>query len=212
MELNAESDVPQVLALDAMGVIYSTGDDLRSLLIPFVERSGCSLGEDEIAAIYRKCLVGAATTKDFWEHLGLGTDQEAFEQEFIQSYSLDPEAIPFLDECCKKGIVVACLTNDVSNWSRFRRERFGLHHYIQHWVVSGEVGCRKPDPLIYQALIDKVGAEFDQCWFVDDREPNVEAAARLGMRAVLFNNSSAHSSSTYTTVNGFRELRLLLGF
>lgn len=52
-------------------------------------------------------------------------------------------------------------------------------------VISGEVSLRKPDPRIYQIALDRLGLDPEQTVFVDDGEPNIEAARKLGMHAVL---------------------------
>ncbi len=52
-------------------------------------------------------------------------------------------------------------------------------------VVSGQVGLRKPDPAIYQLAAGELGLTAGQCAFVDDLQPNVDAARELGMFAVL---------------------------
>ena len=52
-------------------------------------------------------------------------------------------------------------------------------------VVSGDVGLRKPDPTIYRLAAEQLGLELTQCAFVDDLQPNIDAARELGMYAVL---------------------------
>ncbi len=54
------------------------------------------------------------------------------------------------------------------------------------FVVSYEVGVLKPDPRIYQEALKRAGLPAEACVFVDDRAPNVEGAARLGIHAIRF--------------------------
>ena len=52
---------------------------------------------------------------------------------------------------------------------------------------SAFVGLRKPDPKIYRSRSSGSAAcAPDECVFVDDLEPNCEAAQALGMAAVRF--------------------------
>jgi putative hydrolase of the HAD superfamily len=51
-------------------------------------------------------------------------------------------------------------------------------------VISGEVGMRKPEPQIYTYTCDKLGLAPEETVFVDDLEPNVTAAADVGMIAI----------------------------
>ena len=53
-------------------------------------------------------------------------------------------------------------------------------------LVSGTVGLVKPDPAIYQLLVDRHDVDVSQSLFVDDSLRNVEAAAGLGFDAIHF--------------------------
>ena len=48
-------------------------------------------------------------------------------------------------------------------------------------VASCEVKINKPDPRIYQALLDKYQLKADECIFIDDRADNIKAASLLGL-------------------------------
>ena len=47
-------------------------------------------------------------------------------------------------------------------------------------VASCEVKVNKPDPRIYQALLDKYRLRADECIFIDDRAENLLPASALG--------------------------------
>jgi putative hydrolase of the HAD superfamily len=51
-------------------------------------------------------------------------------------------------------------------------------------IISGDVGLRKPDPRIFQLVLDRLGLPADRVAFVDDVAPNVAGAAELGIRAI----------------------------
>ena len=53
-------------------------------------------------------------------------------------------------------------------------------------VISAEVGCRKPDPEIYQLALGRLGVEAEETLFIDDFAHNVAAARKLGIRAHRF--------------------------
>jgi HAD superfamily hydrolase (TIGR01509 family) len=58
-------------------------------------------------------------------------------------------------------------------------------------VVSCEVGVAKPDPLIFQMCLTRLGVEPSRALFVDDRIENIEGAARLGLRTFHFIGADA---------------------
>ena len=51
-------------------------------------------------------------------------------------------------------------------------------------VASCEVHINKPDPRIYQALLDKYNLRASECVFIDDNLANVQAAFALGFAGI----------------------------
>ena len=47
---------------------------------------------------------------------------------------------------------------------------------------------QKPDLEIYRYLLKKLLVKPDETFFVDDNVNNIEAAAKLGIHAILFKN------------------------
>jgi 2-haloacid dehalogenase len=56
-------------------------------------------------------------------------------------------------------------------------------------LVSGREGLIKPDPAIFQLLASRFGIEASRSVFIDDSIKNVEAARRLGFRAIHFRHA-----------------------
>ena len=57
------------------------------------------------------------------------------------------------------------------------------------WVVSCEVGLRKPDPDIYRLALERAGVRAERAVFIDDRPEMVDAARGVGLKGVRFENS-----------------------
>ncbi len=53
-------------------------------------------------------------------------------------------------------------------------------------IVSGEEKVTKPDPRIYQILLNRTGIPAAQSLFIDDREENIIAARKLGFQTHQF--------------------------
>lgn len=53
-------------------------------------------------------------------------------------------------------------------------------------IVSGEIKMVKPNPAIYQLLLDRNQLQAEDCIFIDDTMKNVEAAIALGIDGLLF--------------------------
>lgn len=188
-----------------MGVLYTWGDDLRDGLIPFALAHGSLLTAAEIAAIYRRALVGELTTAELWSEAGVAGQPAELDRSYLAGYEITPGMPELLDELRDRGLVLGCISNDVAGWSRGRRTRFGLDYRIPHWTVSGEVGCRKPDERVYRVFLESTGLAPEEVIFVDDRLVNVRAAARLGFTTILVNfEGSQDDPASVRTVDELR--------
>ena len=172
----------RVIALDAMGVIYRSADDVTDLLIPYARSLGCRLEDDRILQAYVECSLGAMTSSELWEQLGVAGDDE----EYCRAHELTDGVPEALASLAAAGVTLACLSNDVSEWSLLLRGRFGLDRYIRTWVISGDIRVRKPDPRAFDALARALCVAPGDILFVDDRARNVQAARAAGLDAVLY--------------------------
>ena len=82
----------------------------------------------------------------------------------------------------RAGIRTAMLSN---SWGDARYDRGLLAELFDAWVISAEVGLRKPDPEIYELAAERLGLPPEACVYVDDLGGNLKPAAALGMATVL---------------------------
>jgi putative hydrolase of the HAD superfamily len=88
----------------------------------------------------------------------------------------------------RAGVRTGLLSNSWGDATTY--DRALLEELFDAWVISSEVGLRKPDPAIYELTLERLGVAASACAFVDDVEVNVEAAAALGMHAIHFRDTS----------------------
>jgi 2-haloacid dehalogenase len=78
----------------------------------------------------------------------------------------------------------------LTNWSAEKfpiaRERYAFLTWFATILVSGEARLIKPDPRIFQLLLERIGREAAACIYIDDNLKNVAAAKALGFDAILF--------------------------
>lgn len=63
-------------------------------------------------------------------------------------------------------------------------DQWGLLSLFDATVISTQIGAIKPDPKMYEAILQKLNADPADCLFVDDRTANLEGAIAAGMKAV----------------------------
>jgi len=78
----------------------------------------------------------------------------------------------------------------LSNWSAetfpYAREKYDFFDLFDDMVISGEVGHVKPDPEIFQILLDKIGRPAQKCLLIDDSLPNIHQAEKMGFAVIHF--------------------------
>ena len=94
------------------------------------------------------------------------------------------DSIPTLRELRARGLRTAIVSNcDLS--TRPIVDELGLGRETDAIVLSFEVGVAKPDPGIYRAALDALGARPDEAIFVDDQAGYCDGAQAVGIRAFL---------------------------
>jgi 2-haloacid dehalogenase len=97
-----------------------------------------------------------------------------------------PGTVEVLAELRAAGVPLYALTNWSAETFAITRGRFEFLEWFDGLLVSGEERVTKPDPAIFQLLLDRFGLDPTATVFVDDSEANVAAARRLGFDAIGF--------------------------
>ena len=64
-------------------------------------------------------------------------------------------------------------------------ETVGLSSYFETILISGDLGYRKPHPLVFERLIEAMGGDPDKILYVgDDPEPDIAGALQAGIQPV----------------------------
>ena len=135
-----------------------------------------------------EALVGKVAARDWWtvvyERLGLDDEQRAELRAEIDAASpIDEQMVSFI-RSLRPPHRTAYLSNawdDVRPWLG----KQGIADAVDEVIISAEVGVAKPDPRIFRVALERLAAEPHEAVFVDDAEPNVEAARALGITAIL---------------------------
>lgn len=78
----------------------------------------------------------------------------------------------------------------LSNWTTEKfplvRPDYEFFNWFEDILISGYLKIAKPDPRIYQILLQRVTRPAGECFFIDDRPENVAAALEQGIQAIQF--------------------------
>ncbi|MCI5573499.1 MAG: HAD family phosphatase [Faecalibacterium prausnitzii] len=98
------------------------------------------------------------------------------------------------------GYCVYYLSNIPQDVLDLLRQR-GVLDRFDGGVASCEVHINKPDPRIYQALLDKYHLKAEECVFIDDRPENVQTAFSMGFAGVQMKDSVGTLVRSLATCN-----------
>lgn len=185
-EESGEPDNPSVVALDGMGVIFKEANDIDNVLIPFAHEAGSPLSAEEIALRARALSLGRMTTGQFWKAIGLDGAPEELDDAYLSRLSLNPGVVKFLRTLRDRGVRVACITNDSTTWAMKLRQRHSLEGLVDPWVISGQVGVRKPDNPMWEVLRRVTGEAPASIMVVDDELDILDSARKLGFRTAWY--------------------------
>jgi epoxide hydrolase-like predicted phosphatase len=125
---------------------------------------------------------------------------EALLQRMFGGMRADAEMIDGIRALRRERLHIGLLSNSVGDASVY--DRALMDELFDAWVISSEVGLRKPDPAIYELAAERIGRPAEACVYVDDLPGNLKPARALGMATVL------HRGDALATL---AEVRALLG-
>jgi putative hydrolase of the HAD superfamily len=117
-----------------------------------------------------------------------GQIEELIETDILMWASLNEEMLSWVVALQDAGFPTAILSNMGEDMLRYMRQEFGWLAHFQHHTWSCELGIGKPDPAIYTHTCERLGVAPEHTLFLDDKPENIEAAASVGLNAVLFHS------------------------
>ncbi len=147
-------------------------------------------GENPLYALER----GETTEAAFLERISDGLEpllghrphMHRFREIFIGTLKPNEPMIELMRELRSTGLRMAMLTNNVREWEPLWRAMLPVDEIFEQVVDSAFVGCRKPEPRIYELTVERIGLPAEACLFIDDIALNCEGARETGMTAVHF--------------------------
>ena len=101
------------------------------------------------------------------------------------------DSVEILAELRDRGTPLYGLTNFSAETYPPAFERFEFLRWFDGILVSGEVGLIKPDPRIFELLIERFAIDPRRAVYIDDVETNVIAARPLGIHGIHFTTPAA---------------------
>jgi putative hydrolase of the HAD superfamily len=186
-----------VILFDIGGVLLTNGwdrEERAAVLAQF------KLDADEFEALHRAAYPawerGAATVAQYLDQTVFHLPRTFSLDEFFAAICAGSRPLPngalgLLDELAATNqYLLGALNNEARETNDFRFQHFGLRAIFQVSLSSCYLGLRKPDAAIYRRALEILGRPAERILLIDDREKNVDAAAAMGMKAILFTGAA----------------------
>jgi epoxide hydrolase-like predicted phosphatase len=140
--------------------------------------------------------LGQISSSDHWTNIATRLNYseaqvDAFRQEYFAQDVLDLDLIERIRNYKAQGYCIAVLSNFWDTLREHIQQNWQIDDAFHHLVISSEVGLMKPDPAIYELLLETIGFAPEETVFLDDALENVTAARALGMHAIRFNDKTS---------------------
>lgn len=143
--------------------------------------------------VFQRWQVGDGTPEEFFDHVrasidaqyGVVIEMERLARAVEEGSYMSPDMNQLLHDLHGSygiGLCTNTVRESVSWRENIPAELFDV------FVDSSHVGIAKPDPAIYELLLEQFGCAGADMVFVDDWEENLVPAAALGMHTILFDN------------------------
>lgn len=142
------------------------------------EAGGYATGREYLAAL--EAALGCAVDEDEWVRVR------------GEAMTPRPEALAAVARAAELGRVTLLTNNGALTAEHLPAlapelvELFG-----EHLHTSSVYGARKPDPVVFERVLDAYGVEAEHAFFADDMPENVEGAASVGITAHLYTTAAA---------------------
>ena len=103
---------------------------------------------------------------------------------------VDHEAMAIVDEVRSRGVLTCLATNQQDHRVAWMTERLDYPAHFDRTYWSSRMGLVKPDEAFFHLILEDLGVDAGLVGFVDDSRANVEAALRVGIRAVRHDPAS----------------------
>ncbi|MDB5175687.1 MAG: HAD-superfamily hydrolase, subfamily variant 3 [Candidatus Saccharibacteria bacterium] len=143
--------------------------------------------EDAFLAASEKHDRGDYSDKEFFKAIAdaSGETVEQIEKELEADNVLNEPLVDYISTLRGK-YKLALLSNSSSEYLRNELAKYDLEKYFDEIVISSEVGLIKPEPAVFEHIMQKLNVQPQECIFTDDNPKHTDAAVKLGIHGIVY--------------------------
>jgi putative hydrolase of the HAD superfamily len=111
--------------------------------------------------------------------------------EWEKILTLKKDSLEILKSLAAKNYNLYILSNFHEKAFTYVSNKYKFFDYFDGKVISADIGMIKPDPEIYEHLLNKFNLEAGTTLFIDDSPKNIAAAINKGIRVIHFKDAAS---------------------
>jgi HAD superfamily hydrolase (TIGR01509 family) len=183
---------------DLFGTL-TTEPRLRSVSLNNVLKSfGLKLEDTKVKKLYEDYKVSKISDNEFWRALGITESQiPKAEKLLLEQIEIRPDVKSTL-KAIKKNYRTAILSNVPSRWGQLVVEKLNLDEFFEEIVFSGDYKTKKPDPKLYNVLLNKFHElNPSNIYYIDNEIGDLKAAKDLMLNTIWLEIKGEKQESGY---------------
>lgn len=177
------------IIFDIGGIIFD--DD--NIVISNMMGEDCTEICRKIYSGLRNCTLGNLEVKDYIETFKGDKDYEKIKyilssDNFNMSYPLIKDNYEYIKGLKEKGYNIYLLSNITRETYTYVSSLIDINGVFSGGIFSYQEHLVKPDPKIFELIVNRYSLNKDETIFFDDRKKNVLAASECGIKSYVFNS------------------------
>lgn len=140
---------------------------------------------------YKEFSKGKITQSEFIKRFLEKSELNLTVSDFLEIYNQDITPIIGMKELLEKlqpNYSLAILTNEGKEWAKIKIDNQKIRDLFKKIIISADLQELKPAKEFYLKALKKLHAKPEECIFIDDQKKNCEAAEKLGIKSIYFEN------------------------
>lgn len=143
---------------------------------------------------------GEITERDFWQAFKVTArvkaDDTLLHEIFVRQFAPMPDSI-HISVDLKSKYLVGLLSNNCA-WEADLDKRLRFRRNYELVIMSYEVGARKPEPRIFQILVERTGCRPEEIVFIDDTSSYADVVTQAGIHFIPFRSAGQLKDELHT--------------
>ena len=176
------------LIFDIGGVMF---DDSTKNINKVLNENSELLCKKVYGKTFLDCVLGNVDVSNYIESFKDDSDYEKVKYILSRdnlhiSYPLMKDNFDYISKLKDKGYNLYILSNITKDSYEYVNDTIDINKIFDGGVYSYQEGLVKPDRRIYELIVERYNLNKDETMFIDDKQKNIDAANKFGIKGVLF--------------------------